>query len=146
MDAGQDGSRAIERTITLGLAHGAAGRLETAVQYLNEAEEQGGDPILIEGAVGMAHIVAGRIVEAEWILLRTLIREPELTGALYNLGTIRAKQGGLEESAALVRTSWNLGERDPKHLARDPDLAPIVEAGLLDDLLADEDAAHCATW
>lgn len=129
-----------------GMALGLTKDLRPALESLNKAKAAGVATSLIDGAVGMAYLAAGKAEEAERALLRALKSDPSLTGALYNLGCLRAGQGRLGEAAALVRQSWHLGLKDPQKLAADPALAPLRTRGdLIGDLVA-SDERSCPTF
>lgn len=129
-----------------GMALGLSKELLPALESLNKARAAGVDPSLIEGAVGMAYLAAGKGEEAERALLGALKSDPSLTGALYNLGCLRAGQGRLGEAAALVRQSWHFGLKDPLKLAADPGLAPLrSRSDLIGDLVA-SDERSCSTF
>ncbi len=140
-----------ERTdvwLLLALVHAGRGRVSETGAALKAARALGADEAISLGVEGLAAGLAGRIVDAERLLLAALRKDPTLTGALYNLACLRASQGRLAESAALVRASWHLGERDVRQLRSDPCLKPLRHAErLIDDLLATPATeSHCGTW
>lgn len=129
-----------------GMALGLDKKTLPALESLSKAKAAGVDPTLIDGAVGMAYLAAGKGDEAERVLLRALKSDPSLTGALYNLACLRAGQGRLGEAAALVRQSWHLGLKDPLRLTADPALAPLrTRSNLIGDLVA-SDERSCSTY
>lgn len=145
------GSRAemAETRFLLGLALAATpGREKDALAALNAARTFGADEILVLGAEGVAAAVAGDEARSEALFLDALGKDPTLTGALYNLGSLRARQGRLAEAAALVRQAWHLGWRNVAKLRTDPWLSPLRKTdGLISDLLAtSETESRCPTW
>ncbi|MDX2015801.1 MAG: hypothetical protein SFW67_36745 [Myxococcaceae bacterium] len=125
-----------DRLLALGLALSSAKRLEEADKALVSAREAGADRDVVEEALAVTLIQRGKLDEAEQALRSVLSRSPLLSGALYNLGVIRARRKHLAEAAALIRQSWFAGMMDPDQILKDPDLAAVVKTpGLLDDLL-----------
>jgi tetratricopeptide (TPR) repeat protein len=129
-----------------GMAYGLGKDLVRALESLRKAKEQGADPSLIDGATGMAYLIAGKLAEAEDSLLRALKSDPLLTGALYNLACVRAAQGRLAEAGALIRQAWHLGLKNPRQLSADPALAPLRACPNLINDLVDSDERSCPTF
>ena len=66
----------------------------------------------------------GQLERAEKLLLDVLRQEPLMSGALFNLARLRARQGRMAEAAALVRQSWHAGLKDPGAIQRLLDSVP----------------------
>lgn len=129
-------SEEADRTLALALALGAASRLVDAEEALKQARTLGADKEIVDGAVAGLRLQAGKLEQAENLLKELLSRDPLLSGALYNLGAVRSRQGRLAEAAALIRQAWHAGFQDPDQLKRDPDLEALRKSkGLIDDLL-----------
>ncbi len=145
-----DGERPAQAEVQfmMGLALGGLGQQKEAHRTLQRALALGTDPLLILGAEGLAEASAGASERAESRFLEALARDPTLTGALYNLSCVRARQGRVAEAAGLLRQAWHLGWRNVAKLKRDPWLERLRAApGLIDDLLATPEAdSRCATW
>lgn len=131
-----DRERDTQRLVALLAAQAVAKHLPQAIETARIARRSGADVDIVDGLLATAYLAAGNTRSAEQILQRVLRRDPRLTGALYNLACIRAMQGDVAESAALIRMSWMLGYRDPDKLRADPWLAPVrAVKGLIDDLV-----------
>jgi len=125
-----------------GFAYAQKKELVKALDSFRAAGALGIDEDLLDGARGLAFILAGDIPKAEAALQKALKRDPKLAGALYNLACVRVSQGRVAEGAALIRQAWFLGLKDPYKLAKDPALAALRERHeLVDDLLASSDAS-----
>jgi tetratricopeptide (TPR) repeat protein len=141
-----DAKQQAEQLFISGMAYGLGKDLIRALESLRKAKELGTDPSLVDGAIGMAYLVAGRASEAEESLLRALKDDPLLSGALYNLACVRAGQGRLAEAGALLRQAWHLGLKNPRLLAADPALAPLRASPNLINDLVDSDERSCTTF
>src|SRR2546425_10151109 len=140
------GREEADRLMLLGLAFSAANDLPAAEKALRQAQQLGSEKDLVEASIGMLRIQARRLSEAEVILRTVLLRDPLLSGALYNLACVRALRGDVAEAAALIRMSWHAGFKDPDQLRSDPMLAPVrAHPGLIDDLIASP-IRHCGTY
>src|SRR2546422_8613375 len=84
------GREEADRLMLLGLAFSAANDLPAAEKALRQAQQLGSEKDLVEASIGMLRIQARRLSEAEVILRTVLLRDPLLSGALYNLACVRA--------------------------------------------------------
>ena len=118
-----------------GLSFSGLKQTKRSLQALERARALDGDASLIIGAEGITYAEAEQYEQAERAFLDALKLDPELPSALFNLSLMRARKGQLDESIRLIRKAWAAGERNPEGIKREPFLKPVIESGMIDDLL-----------
>ena len=126
-------------------AESLVGDQKAAENALKTAERLGADDEIVQGARGVVLIRSGRYDDASRLLGALLKKDPTLSGALFNLGCLRARQGEIAEASSLVHRAWAAGLKNPHEIRTDPDLAPLRSQHLLDDLLASRESS-CPTY
>ena len=130
-----DGDHSFKAELNRAFVASEVGRADEARAALRRAEPMG-DAVLVRSAEAVVLMHEHRDAEAEAVLQRALVDDLTLYGANYNLGVLRVRQGRLLEAAKLIRASWGDGQSDSQKLREDRDVQPLIEAGLLNDLLA----------
>jgi tetratricopeptide (TPR) repeat protein len=128
-----------------GLSLADMGHRVDATAALLDARDLGADELLVEVALATADSASFDFKAAEQRLLAALRRDPDLTGALYNLACLYSRQGRLVEAGTYLRRAWAAGWRDVYQLRGDRDLEPLRASGLIGDLML-SDPARCLTW
>lgn len=123
----KDSAEEAQRLLLRGLALSATPDMKGAQAALERARKLGADAALIDQALAVLWLENGQLERAEKLLLEVLRREPLMSGALYNLGCLRARQGRIAEAAALIRQAWHAGLQDLEAIKRDPALAEVVK-------------------
>ncbi|QSQ18760.1 hypothetical protein JY651_25715 [Pyxidicoccus parkwayensis] len=127
----KDSTEEAQRLLLRGLALSSTPDMKGAQAALRRARKLGADAALIDQALAVLWLEHGELERAEKLLLDVLRREPLMSGALFNLASLRARQGRLAEAAALIRQSWHAGLRDAGAIQRDPALAPLLKTPML---------------
>ena len=84
---------------------------------------------------------ANRIEEAERSFQEATRLNPQLPSALFNLATMKARKGEVDEAEALLRKARHAGSRNPDEIRREPFFKALIEGGRIDDLLQSSDRA-----
>lgn len=136
------GQRSYLRAIALGLSK----RFGEAARELDHAERAGFDRGLIEGERAAADLEQGRWADAEQRLTR-LLSTPramkELTSSVYNLASLRSRQGRQTEALELLRSTIG----DLSHLSTDPALEGLRRAFPSEvKTIVTRTPRECTTW
>ena len=75
--------------------------------------------------------------EATQLLRLVLFTRPESADVLYDLACMEAQAGDLEDSGETLRSAIEAGFREWQLMASDPDLRPLRDAGLFQEILQD---------
>jgi tetratricopeptide (TPR) repeat protein len=111
------------------------GKYEEALTVLDRAEANGADPVILAATRGLVFGEAHRGREAITNLLHAIDLDEHFAAAWFNLGCLEARQGAYEAAGECIHRAWREGLRDEEDLTRTPELRPLIDRHLLDDLL-----------